>query len=130
MAGVGVGLLTAVAYGARAPRVQAEGYKKSNRNQIAEIAQGNVTAAIAWYEKELDKRTNDLYDAMSSKLTNNKSHSLVEGAIFGYNEKCSFGWLTFDTRKDDPELTYDIVNIEDEVMHSKTFKLSQLSFSK
>jgi alkaline phosphatase D len=72
----------------------------------------------------------DLYDAMSSKLTNNKSHSLVEGALFGYNEECSFGWLTFDTAKSDPELRYDIVNIEDEVIHSKTLKLSQLSFVK
>jgi len=72
----------------------------------------------------------DLYDAMSSKLTNNKSHGLVEGAILGYNERCSFGWLTFDTTKSDPELRYDIVNIENEVIHSQTLRLSQLSFVK
>jgi len=71
-----------------------------------------------------------LYDAMSSKLTNNKSHSLVDGALFGYNEKCSFGLLTFDTAKSDPELTYEIINIEKEVVHTLKLGKSQLSFTK
>ena len=38
-----------------------------------------------------------LYDFMSSRLTNFHTHELVPGAIFDYNEKCSFGLLTFDT---------------------------------
>ena len=71
-----------------------------------------------------------LYDAMSSKLTNNKSHGLMEEAVFGYNEKCSFGLLTFDTTLPDPKLTYQIVNIEDEVIHELKLTKSQLSFSK
>ena len=50
--------------------------------------------------------------------------------MFGYNEKCSFGLLTFDTEKTDPELTYDIVNIEDEVIHTLKLKKSQLSFNR
>ena len=32
-----------------------------------------------------------LYDFSSSKLTNAMSHRLMEGCLFGYNEKCSFG---------------------------------------
>jgi len=71
-----------------------------------------------------------LYDAMSSRLTQNMSNSLREGAMFGYNEKCSFGLLAFDTEKVDPELTFDIVNIEDEVIHTLKLKKSQLSFSR
>ena len=71
-----------------------------------------------------------LYDAMSSRLTQNMSNSLREGAMFGYNEKCSFSLLTFDTEKVDPELTFDIVNIEDEVIHTLKPKKSQLSFSR
>lgn len=69
-----------------------------------------------------------LYDAMSSKLTNNKSHSLMEGCLFGYNEKCSFGLLTFDTTTANPELTYQIVNIEGDVVHEFKLTESQLSF--
>ena len=71
-----------------------------------------------------------LYDAMSSRLTQNMSNSLREGAMFGYNRKCSFGLLKFDTEKVDPELTFDIVNIEDEVIHTLKLKKSQLSFSR
>ena len=69
-----------------------------------------------------------LYDLMSSKLTNVVSHGLVKGALFGYNEKCSFGLLSFDTTKADPEMTYDIVNIDNEVMHSLTIKRGELTF--
>ncbi|MCD6287601.1 MAG: alkaline phosphatase D family protein [Candidatus Hydrogenedentes bacterium] len=71
-----------------------------------------------------------LYDAMSSKLTNNKSHALVEGALFGYNEKCSFGLLTFDTEKSDPELTYQIINIEGDLINQMKVSKSHLSFKK
>jgi hypothetical protein len=54
---------------------------------------------------------------------------LREGAMFGYNEKCSFGLLTFDTEKADPELTFAIVNIEDDVIHELKPTESRLSFS-
>ena len=69
-----------------------------------------------------------LYDAMSSKVTNNKSHGLMDGAVFGYNAKCSYGLLTFDTDRVDPELTYEIVNIENDVVHQLVLKKSQLTF--
>ncbi len=69
-----------------------------------------------------------LYDLMSSRLTNIHTHELVPGALFGYNEKCSFGLLSFDTTASDPVVTYQIVNIDGEVVHSLTLKRSQLGF--
>ncbi|MGB2820825.1 MAG: alkaline phosphatase D family protein, partial [Phycisphaerae bacterium] len=69
-----------------------------------------------------------LYEASSSKLTNIHTHGLIKHSLFGYNAKCSFALLTFDTTKADPELTYEVVNIDNEVIHTLPLKLSQLSF--
>jgi len=48
--------------------------------------------------------------------------------LFGYNEKCSFGLLSFDTTLPDPELTYQIVSIDREVVQTLSLKKSQLRF--
>jgi alkaline phosphatase D len=69
-----------------------------------------------------------LYDMLSSRLTNAEFHELVPGALFGYNEKCSFGLLTFDATRDDPQLRYDIINIDGDTVHSLTINRSQLQF--
>jgi len=69
-----------------------------------------------------------LYEASSSKLTNIHTHGLIKHSLFGYNSKCSFALLTFDTTKADPELTYEVVNIDNEVIHTLPLKRSQLSF--
>ena len=74
----------------------------------------------------------DLYEVMSSRLTNVHTHDLLQSAkgskfIMGYNEKCSFGLLNFDTTKDDPEVEYSIVSIDDEVIDRRVIRLSQLS---
>ena len=71
---------------------------------------------------------------MSSRLTNVHTHKLMENAvgsefIMGYNQKCSFGLLDFDTSAEDPQVKYTIVNIDNEVIDSRTLKLSELSFS-
>jgi alkaline phosphatase D len=71
-----------------------------------------------------------LYDLMSARLTNIETHELMPGALFAYNEKCSFGLLTFDTTEKDPTAKYDIVNIDGETVHSLTIKCSELSKSK
>jgi alkaline phosphatase D len=68
-----------------------------------------------------------LYEFESSQLTNQHSHRLVPGTIFGYNEKPSFGRLSFDTTQLDPTVTFEIVSIDDEVVHSLTLKKSELS---
>ena len=51
----------------------------------------------------------------------------MPGALFGYNEKCSFGLLGFDTTITDPQVTYKIINIDDEVVHTFSLHKSQLS---
>jgi len=68
-----------------------------------------------------------LYEFESSKLTNVHTHGLIPGAIFGYNEKCSVGMITFDMTRAEPQLTYDIVNIDNELVHTLTLKKSQLT---
>ncbi len=78
-------------------------------------------------------RSYDLYEVMSSRLTNVHTHGLVKNArgsefIMGYNEKCSFGLMQFDTTLDDPQLAYRIVTIEGEVVGSRVLQLSALSF--
>jgi len=69
-----------------------------------------------------------LYEVSSSKLTNQHTHSLIDHALFGYNKKCSFGLIHFDTTKPDPQLTYSIVNIDNEVIHTLTLNRSELTF--
>lgn len=68
-----------------------------------------------------------LYEFESSKLTNIHTHGIMKGSIFGYNEKCSFGLLTFDTRASDPTLTYDIIDIDDDLIYSFTVCKSELT---
>jgi len=70
------------------------------------------------------------YDLMSSKLTNIHTHDLMEGSLFGYNKKCSFGTLEFDTTVEDPSVTYTIKSIDNEEIHRMTIFKSKLDFSK
>jgi len=72
----------------------------------------------------------DLYEFESSKLTNVHTHKLMPGALFGYNEKCSFGLLWFDTTLPDPQVTYQIINLDNEVVHTLELMASQLSHKK
>jgi alkaline phosphatase D len=67
-----------------------------------------------------------LYDLLSSRLTNTETHELMPGALFGYNEKCSFGLLTFDTVRADPQVTFDVVNIDGQTVNSLTIRKSEL----
>jgi len=68
-----------------------------------------------------------LYDFSSSRLTNIHTHGLMKGSLLGYNEKCSFGLLSFDTTKADPEVIYTIVTIDGEAVHTFGLKRSQLT---
>jgi len=70
----------------------------------------------------------DLYEFNSSRLTNQHVHPTMEkeGAIFSYNKRQSFGLVTFDTTVDDPQVTYEVINIDGEKPHSLTVKLSEL----
>ncbi|MBC9890606.1 MAG: alkaline phosphatase, partial [Opitutae bacterium] len=53
---------------------------------------------------------------------------LLPGSIFGYNEKPSFGVLNFHTGLEDPEIQFEIVSIDDELIYAHTLSLSQLSY--
>ena len=72
----------------------------------------------------------DLYDLESSKLTNIHTHDIMPGSLFGYNKKCSFGLLEFDTMADDPKVVYRIQSIDNEEIHRLTIFRSELSFEK
>jgi alkaline phosphatase D len=69
----------------------------------------------------------DLYEFESSRLTNQHVHPTFEAAIFSYNEWQSFGMLDFDTTTEDPKLTYTIVNIHGDSVHSLTVPLSDVT---
>ncbi len=71
-----------------------------------------------------------LYEFESSKLTNVHTHRLIPAALFGYNEKCSFGLLSFDTGLSDPQVTYQIISIDNEVIHTFSLLKSQLTHKK
>jgi len=69
-----------------------------------------------------------LYEFNSSRLTNQHVHPTMEkqGAIFSYNAKQSFGLVHFDTTADDPSVTYDVISIDGERVHSLTVRRSEL----
>jgi len=69
-----------------------------------------------WTDLRKIKRPNgyDLYEVMSSRLTNVHTHGLLQNAkgsewIMGYNKECSFGLLDFDTTQEDPQVKYRII---------------------
>jgi len=68
-----------------------------------------------------------LFEFESSRLTNIHTHGPQPGCLFSYNAKCSFGQLNFDTTQDDPEVTYQIFNIDDELIHTFAVKKSRLT---
>jgi alkaline phosphatase D len=78
------------------------------------------------------ERTNgySFYEFESSRLTNQHKHGLKPGAIFGYNKKQSFGLLSFDTTIPDPTVTFQIISIDNEPIHSLTLKHSEISHEK
>ena len=68
-----------------------------------------------------------LYEFESSRLTNIHTHKIMPGSLFGYNKKCSFGMLQFDTTMSDPQVTYRIISIDKEIIYNFTLKKSQLT---
>ena len=70
----------------------------------------------------------NFYEFESSKLTNIHTHKIMPGSLFGYNKKCSFGQLDFDTTTDDPHVTYRIFSIDNEEVYDLTVKKSELMF--
>jgi alkaline phosphatase D len=115
-----------------------QGYKEE-REQIFSFLEANRIDGVilisadrhrsdAW---KIERKSGyDLYEFESSKLTNIHTHKIMPGAMFGYNKKCSFGLLTFDTTKKDPEVTYQIIGIDNELIWEFSLKKSQLTHNK
>ena len=51
----------------------------------------------------------------------------LEKGCFNYNKPQSFGLVTFDTTTTDPQVTYDVINIDGEKPHSITVRRSELT---
>lgn len=70
----------------------------------------------------------DLYEFTSSRLTNLHVHEIVEtpGLLWGYNEKCSFGLLRFDTTRSDPQVRLECITIDGENVHEHVLRASEL----
>ncbi len=58
------------------------------------------------------------HDLLSGQLTNMHTHPKAPGALFSYNLKDSFGLLTFDTARENPQATYQIHSIDDELIET------------
>ena len=70
-----------------------------------------------------------LYDFENARLTNLHTHDVLPGAMYGYNEKCTFGRLRFDTTRSDPQVTYDIISIDNELIYSFSISHSMVSYA-
>jgi alkaline phosphatase D len=112
-----------------------EGYKKERENIFSFLEENMIDGVILlsadrhrsdiW---KIDRAKGyDLYEFESSKLTNIHTHRLMPAALFGYNKKCSFGLLAFDTTAPDPIVTYKIINIDNELIHTFTLSKSRLT---
>lgn len=73
----------------------------------------------------------DLFEIMSSRLTNVHTHSLVEDAkgsefVLGYNETPAFAKIEFDTAASPPTLTCRVIDIDNQQHHEYQITLDQL----
>ena len=56
-----------------------------------------------------------------------RTHAIVAEALFSYNAKQSFGRVTFDTAAATPSVTYDVITIDGETVHSLKVPLDSLT---
>jgi len=112
-----------------------EGYKKEREDIFSFLEENRIDGVIllsadrhrsdVW---KIDRANGyDLYEFESSKLTNVHTHRLMSGALFGYNKKCSFGLLAFDTTATDPQVTCRIISIDNEIIYTFSLRKSQLT---
>ena len=112
-----------------------QGYKKEREDIFFFLEENKIDGVILL---SADRHRSDvwkierpnsyaLYEFESSKLTNIHTHRLMPGALFGYNKKCSFGLLSFDTTAPDPKVTYQIISIDNEIIHTFSLRKSQLT---
>ncbi|NIP96431.1 MAG: hypothetical protein GWO24_24570, partial [Akkermansiaceae bacterium] len=44
----------------------------------------------------------------------------TDGLIWGYNKTCSFGMMRFDTSREDPQVRFELIDIDGVVHHRHT----------
>ena len=114
--------------GYKAEREQIFSFLEANRIDGVILIAADRHRSDAW---KIERENGyDLYEFESSRLTNIHTHKIMPGSLFGYNKKCSFGLLGFDTTRDDPQVTYRIVNIDNEIIREITLTKSQLAHTK
>lgn len=69
-----------------------------------------------------------LYEFNSSRMTNEHVHPAMEEALFSYNEKQSFGRISFDTQAETPTVSFDVITIDGELVRSLEVPLGKLSY--
>ena len=69
-----------------------------------------------------------LYEFESSRLTNRHTHPVVKtkGLVWGYNKTCSFGLMRFDTTLKDPEVRFQVIDIDGKKHEEYVLKRSKL----
>ena len=113
-----------------------EGFKEEREEIFSFIKKNKIEGVIflsadrhrsdAWKIKR--ENAYDFYEFQSSRLSNIHTHNIIPEALFGYNDKCSFGIIDFDTLRDDPTISFSIFSIDNELIHKITVKKSQLTF--
>ena len=89
-----------------------------------------LAALPAGSDDEDAARLSGPIDPAALPLLEGYTHRLMSASLFGYNKKCSFGMLTFDTTAPDPIVNYKIINIDNELVHTFPLKKSQLTHKK
>jgi len=69
-----------------------------------------------------------LYEAMSSHITKSSTHPHMPQAIFSITGKPAFGLLKFDFSKQDPEIIYQVIKLDNSVAAELITKYSQLTY--
>ncbi|WP_068130607.1 alkaline phosphatase D family protein [Roseimaritima ulvae] len=112
------------------------GYKQEHEEILSFIEAKNIEGVVlmsadrhrsdAW--KLSRPNGYDLYEFNSSRLTNQHIHPTMEkqGAIFSFNKPQSFGLVSFDTTAEDPQVTYEVVDIDGNKPHAITVHRSEL----
>jgi alkaline phosphatase D len=112
------------------------GFKEERKEIFDSIAANKISGVVllsadrhrsdAWKIEHPDLYP--LYEFTSSRLTNEHFHELMPNALFGYNEKQSFGFLTFDMSGPESSVTFQIYSIDNELIHTFKVNLSEISY--
>ncbi|NRB45761.1 MAG: alkaline phosphatase D family protein [Verrucomicrobiales bacterium] len=110
-------------------RMEIFSYIKKNKISGVFVLAADRHRSDAWKNDDFDS-SYPIYEFMSSKLTNIHTHKIIKGCIFGYNEKPSFGEVTFDFSEENPTATYTAYSIDNENVGSVQIGLKELQYKK